>query len=394
MHTQTKKWFYGILPILLLAVAIFGMFQGIDKVLTRSDIPLEELTFDRVWAEEGKIHATVTNTGADPLTIAQLTLNDAIWEFETTKEQLNRFDSAEITVPIHWVEGEPYDVTIITGTGTVFSGEIAAAQLAPKADVSTYGMFALIGIFVGVIPVLLGMLWKPFIAKLGGKGYTFVLALTIGLLVFLGFDSLWEAIELAVEIPGAYQGIGLIVLAGLGTFLLLNGVSTYTESRQATGSDFNHKLTIAYLIALGIGIHNLGEGLAIGASFALGEVAMGAFLIMGFTLHNITEGLAIVAPVARESIKRSKLLLHLIALGLLGGVPAIFGTWIGGFVYSPVWSLIFLAIGSGAIFQVVVQVFHLEKQESNAGGLMTPAGITGLMVGIAVMYITALFVTA
>lgn len=391
---QGKKWLFGLLPIVLLGLMIVGLFTGLDKIITRPDIPLEEISFDRIWAEEGKIKAKVTNTGADPVTIAQVTVNDAIWNAEITKTDLNRLDQADITIPIHWVEGEPYDVTLVTSTGTKFTGEIAAATEAPRATPTTFGVFALIGIFVGVLPVLLGMMWKPFVAKLSGKGYTFVLAVTIGLLVFLGVDSLWEAFELAGEIPGAFQGVGLILLGGFGSFLLLSAVSSYAESQQSHSSALGGKLTVAYLIALGIGIHNLGEGLAIGAAFTLGEVAMGAFLIMGFTLHNITEGLAIVAPVARESTKGSRLMGHLLLLGAIGGVPAIIGTWIGGFVYSPVWSLVFLSIGAGAIFQVVIQVFQLERSESNKTAFLTPAGVAGLLTGIAVMYVTALFVTA
>lgn len=392
--SQGKKWLLGILPIVLLGLMIVGLFTGLDKIFTRPDIPLEEITFDRIWTEKGTIRAKVTNTGADPVTIAQVTVNDAIWNAEITKIELNRLDEADITIPIHWVEGEPYDVTLVTSTGAKFTGDIAAATEAPQATLATLGLFALIGIFVGVIPVLLGMMWKPFVAKLSGKGYTFILALTIGLLVFLGVDSLWEAFELASEIPSAFQGVGLILLGGFGSFLLLSAISSYAETQQSNSSGLGAKLTVSYLIALGIGIHNLGEGLAIGAAFTLGEVAMGAFLIMGFTLHNITEGLAIVAPVARENMKDSRLLGHLLLLGAIGGAPAILGTWIGGFVYSSVWSLIFLAIGAGAIFQVVIQVFRLERSDSNKMAFLTPTGVAGLITGIVVMYITALFVTA
>lgn len=81
------------------------------------------------------------------------------------------------------MEGEPYDVTLVTDTGAKFSGEIAAATEASKVSSTTFGLFALIGIFVGVVPVLLGMMWKPFVVSLDRKGYTFILALTIGLLI-------------------------------------------------------------------------------------------------------------------------------------------------------------------------------------------------------------------
>ncbi len=331
--STTKKWFFGLIPVVLLALMIVGLFSGIDRFIPRSNIPLEEISFDRVWTADGKILAKVTNTGADPVTIAQVTINDAIWTAQITKSELNRFDKSDISIPFHWVEGEPYTVTIITSTGTKFSAEIAAATIVPQATPATFGLYALIGLFVGVIPVLLGMLWKPFIAKLGGKGYTFFLAITIGLLIFLGVDSLSEAIELSGEIPGAFQGIGLILLGSLGTFLLLQAISYYTTTRRGNLSGYQGKLIVSYLVALGIGIHNLGEGLAIGAAFMLGGVAMGAFLIMGFTLHNITEGLAIIAPVAREKTKDSNLFAHLLTLGAIGGLQQF---WEHGLVDSSI----------------------------------------------------------
>ncbi|MCS1351999.1 ZIP family metal transporter [Mechercharimyces sp. CAU 1602] len=388
-----KKWIYGLLPIVLLALVIVGLFSGIERVFQPSDIPQEEITFDRVWMEEGVIKAKVTNTGADPVTITQVVVNGAIWEAQIEPQaQLDRLDEAELTISHHWVYGEPYEVTVLTEVGTKFTGEVPIAMEAPKANGESLILFALIGLFVGVIPVLLGLLWKPFVSQLKGNAYTFILSITAGLLVFLGIDSLVEAWELANELPDAYQGIGLLLFSGLGTFLLLMSVGDYGQSKLNQKSGFSGPLMISYLIAFGIGIHNLGEGLAIGASFSLGEVALGAFLIMGFTLHNITEGLAIVAPIAREKMKRSRLIMHLILLGLLGGAPAIFGTWIGGYLYSQVWALVFLAIGSGAIFQVVLEVVKMIRAERKEN-LFSPAGIAGLVTGILIMLVTAVFVT-
>ena len=149
-------------------------------------------------------------------------------------------------------------------------------------------------------------------------------------------------------------------------------------------------LAISGPIALGIGLHNLGEGLAIGAAFALGEVALGVFLIIGFTLHNVTEGIGIAAPLVRERPR----LAHFAGLAALAGTPAILGTWIGAFVYSPFWATIFLAIGIGAIAQVVVEVARLimrgaARREEPALNWATLGGATA---GIAIMYATAILV--
>jgi zinc transporter ZupT len=149
-------------------------------------------------------------------------------------------------------------------------------------------------------------------------------------------------------------------------------------------------LGVAYRIALGIGLHNLGEGLAIGAAFASGQAALGTFLILGFTLHNITDGVGIAAPIVRHSPG----LKHLLLLLLLAGTPAIAGTWIGGFAFNPVLATIFLAVGVGAILQVVWEVGKLVARDTERLGkpLVNWVNLGGLAAGIALMYFTAFLV--
>ena len=139
-------------------------------------------------------------------------------------------------------------------------------------------------------------------------------------------------------------------------------------------------------------MHNLGEGLAIGAAFALGEAALGTFLILGFTLHNITEGVGIAAPILQAKRPRFA---HFAALALLGGGPAIVGTWIGGFAYSNLLSAVFLAIGVGAILQVVYEVGRLLMRDStrSKAPVFSATNLGGLTTGIAIMYVTALLVS-
>jgi zinc transporter ZupT len=145
------------------------------------------------------------------------------------------------------------------------------------------------------------------------------------------------------------------------------------------------------LVAVGIGLHNFGEGLAVGSAFALGEAALGTLLIVGFTLHNTTEGLAIVAPLAHEGQRVS--VGELVKLGLIGGVPTVAGAWLGGFVYSPVWSVVFLAVGVGAIAQVIGQIVrHMTREGSVARALATGPVLAGLFAGFAVMYVTGMLV--
>ncbi|HSN68802.1 MAG TPA: hypothetical protein VLV48_06120, partial [Thermoanaerobaculia bacterium] len=133
---------------------------------------------------------------------------------------------------------------------------------------------------------------------------------------------------------------------------------------------------------------NLGEGLAIGAAYSLGEIALGTFLVVGFTIHNTTEGLGIISPIAREHPS----LRTLVFLGVLAGAPTIAGSWIGGLSYSPVLATLFLAVGAGAIFQVVYELLKfMLKAEETAAMIYQLAGFAA---GLLVMYITGLFVAA
>jgi zinc transporter ZupT len=146
-------------------------------------------------------------------------------------------------------------------------------------------------------------------------------------------------------------------------------------------------LTLAVLVALGIGLHNLGEGLAIGASFAVGELQLGAFLIVGFMIHNVTEGLGIATPVAKTRVT----VLALAGLALVAGAPAILGAWIGGYTQNEVLGALFFAIAAGAAFQVVVEVARYVARTA-PGGLRSGHAIAGFVVGNAAMYATGVLV--
>jgi zinc transporter ZupT len=284
------------------------------------------------------------------------------------------------------VQDEAHAIAIVSSTGVVFDAEVPVAIESPETNSSTVARFALIGTYVGVIPVALGLLWYPFMRRLGSGGMRFILALTIGLLAFLAVDMWEEAREVALGAPAAYDGAVLVPMVALLSFLLLIAVSNRKRGAPRRGLD------VAYQIALGIGLHNLGEGLAIGAAFALGEVALGVFLVIGFTLHNVTEGVGIAAPILRERPP----LAHFAWLALLAGAPAILGVWIGGFIYSPLWTTIFLAIGIGAIAQVVVEVTRIVMRGAERDNVpwLNWTTFGGVTAGIAVMYATALFVAA
>ncbi|RIK45265.1 MAG: metal transporter [Chloroflexi bacterium] len=377
----------GLLPLLLLVVVLVIIVATDGGLGERTAPPIEVLNVERVMLPEpNEIKVSVVNDGPDAITIAQVLVDDAYWNFFLSGDNtLGRLESTTITIPYPWVEGEAHAIAIISSTGVVFDAEVPVAIASPQSNWATVARFALIGTYVGVIPVALGLLWYPFMRRLGQGSLRFILALTVGLLVFLAVDMWEEAREFALEAPAAFDAPLLVPVVALLTFMLL-----MTIAARSRGS--HEGLPLAYRIALGIGLHNLGEGLAIGAAFALGEVALGVFLVVGFTLHNVTEGIGIAAPIVRER----PALQHFAGLTLLAGGPAILGVWIGGFIFSPLWTTIFLAIGIGAIAQVVVEVWRIIARGAERSGkpMLNWATFGGVTAGIAIMYVTALLIAA
>jgi hypothetical protein len=312
-------------------------------------------------------------------------VDEAYWAFEAEPSNtIPRLTGAKIMVPYPWVEQEAHEVVLVTELGATFSAEIPVAVATPHPSPDLFARFGLVGIYVGIVPVVLGMLWFPFLRRLGRKGMNFVLSLTVGLLVFLAVGTWLDALEFARELPAFWQGVPMVFFVGLlslGSLLALGSLHRDRES-SAFG--------LSTLIATGIGFHNLGEGLAIGAAFALGKAALGTFLILGFTLHNITEGVGISAPLVGTQPKFRQFAL----LAGIAGLPAVFGTWLGGFAFNPVLATFFLAVGLGAILQVVWEVGSLVADQSARMDqpLFHWVNFGGLLAGIAVMYLTAFLV--
>lgn len=385
MTPTGRRWFWGLLPLVLLGVLALVVARGpLIEFLRRGVPPVEELTFDRVTLAPNLIRAEVVNGGPEPVTVAQVMVDEAFWEFSARPAGvIPRLGRATIEIPYPWVQGEPHQITLLSSTGLTFRHEIAVAAETPTPGPRFFGAFTAIGLYVGVIPVALGLLWLPFLKQLERRWRHFALALTAGLLVFLGADALKEALETAGAVADAYQGTLVVVVGALGTPLLLQMIS---RPRVSAGGE-QARRALAYLIALGIGLHNLGEGLAIGAAYSLGQATLGAFLVIGFMLHNTTEGLGLVAPIAQDSPR----LKTLAALGLLAGGPTVLGAWIGGAAYSPLYATLFLSVGAGAMAQVVIALHRVVGREVE-GSIWTPYTTGGVMAGMALMYGTGLLV--
>lgn len=383
---KIPKWILALFPFLLL-IALVVLFVAINPLssFTGTFPPLEELTFQRVlFPESNQMQVTVVNGGPDPVTIAQVLVDDAYWQFDITPgNTIERLEQATIDLNYPWVDGEPLPIVLITSTGVTFEHEVEVAVLSPETGGGNLISYGLLGIYVGVIPVALGMLWYPFMRQIDRKWMNVILALTVGLLVFLFVDTILEALEIGEALPGVFQGTPLIIFGTLFSFGILLAVG------QRRGD--NTPIGVATLIALGIGLHNLGEGLAIGAAFATGAAALGSFLVIGFTLHNITEGVGIAAPLVRGETPKLSVF---IGLALLAGAPAILGTWIGGFAFSPLLAVIFLSFGAGAILQVIWEVGKLLVNDARRQGqpAISWLNFAGLTAGILVMYLTAFLV--
>ena len=385
--SATARWrlpwrLWAVVPVLLLALAVGAVVTSgsslVDLVGTNPP-PADEFDIRRVQFEPGEIRITVRNPQPDELTIANVNVDDAIVPYSVDgSETLGRLRSSTIVVPFDWVEGDPITVGVTSSTGIQTVKEIPAAVATPAPSVRGFLGYALIGGLVGVLPVALGLLWLPALRQASRAWLAAFMALTAGLLAFLGVEALSEAFALQGALPSALGGSGLVLLGVALSFLGMTALAgRLSRGGNAAG------LALALLVAIGIGVHNLGEGLAIGASFAVGELQLGTFLIVGFMIHNVTEGLGIAAPVARSRVT----VLALAGLALVAGAPAILGAWVGGYTSSDVLGVLFFAIAAGAAFQVVVEVGRYVARTA-PGGLTSGYAIGGFLAGVAAMYAT------
>lgn len=386
-------WALGLIPLALIAAAIGGFaLLGGPGLGERTGPPVEEVAVERTVLRPGEIELTLRNDGPDPVEIAQVAVNDAYAPFVADGgREIGRLGSTTVRVSYPWVEGEAIEIFVLTSAGGTVEASVPVAAETPESDISFFALMALLGIYVGVIPVSLGMLWLPFLRRLGREWMSALIAFTVGLLAFLAIDAGLEGLEIAAGAPAAFGGATLVLAGGLIAYLVLAGIDSYLHDRSRRARQAGAGAGAAYLallVAIGIGLHNLAEGLAIGSAYASGALALGAFLVVGFAIHNTTEGLAIVAPLrdeARPGLGR------LLGLGLVAGAPAILGAWIGAAAFDPSLVALLFGVGVGAIVRVIVQIAPVMRD--GEGRYLTPATVAGILAGIAVMYLTGLLVS-
>jgi zinc transporter ZupT len=381
------------IPLAAIALLVI-VFLVLDPVGSLREVPpVEAVAVERTVLNEDEIILSLRNDGPDPVTLAQVLVNEAYNDFDITDSTLGRLESATMTIPYPWEEGLPIGIAVITSTGGLIEHEIEVASLTPEADANTFLVYGLLGVYIGVIPVAIGLLFFPALKRASPKWIGFFLALTVGLLAYLLIDTVAEGVELAGETAASLDGLGLFGAGVLGVVLALTVLGNALDKRTSdkggvasTGRSGVGGLALAYLIAAGIGLHNLGEGLAVGAALAAGEVALGSALVLGFALHNTTEGLAIVSPLGGKAGRPS--LWHFVGLGAVAGAPTIAGAWVGGFAFSPAWAAVAFGVAAGAIGQVIWQI---TKGMNKNTGLASGLGALGFMAGLGIMYVTGLF---
>ncbi len=391
---SVPRWLLGLGPLVLIAV-LLGLFSllnapGLSK-LSEGVPPKEEIAVEDIRLTPGQISITVRNEGPDPVAIAQVNVSDYYAMFTQSHGTMAPLETSTLVIDYNWVDGDPYEIALVTSTGGKILADIAAAAPSPERGTQFFGLMTLLGVYVGVIPVALGMLWMPFVRRSSGAWIRVLLGVTVGLLAFLAIDATLEAVEVVAN-DGAFGGTMVVFLGALTSYLVLEGTDAWMRRHQKLGdaarSETLPPQRLALLIAIGIGLHNLGEGLAIGSAYAVGSLALGAALIVGFAIHNTTEGLAIVTPLAKKPPGLGRLVL----LGLIAGAPAVAGALVGATVYQPALSAFLLGIGAGAVAQVAVKLLPLLKDHQ--GKTFTALTTLGIILGLAVMFVTGLLVQA
>ena len=386
-RSRSRLWALG--PVLLLALVV-GAFASSGSSLVgligKNPPPLDEFDIRRVELSPGEVRIKVRNPQRDELTVALVTVDDAIVPFSLDgPRDLGRLGSTTVVVPYTWVEGEPLAVGVTSSTGIETTKQLAAAVETPRASLRGFAGYGIIGFLVGVLPVALGLLWLPSLRRAEARWLAAFMALTGGLLAFLGVEALFEAFQLQTALPSTLGGPGLVLLGVALSFLALTFVSARTSRQRGVVGG----LTLATLVAVGIGLHNLGEGLAIGTSFGFGELTLGTFLIVGFMIHNVTEGLGIAAPLADGGSQARVSRLALVGLAVVAGAPAILGAWIGGYAANDLLAVLFFAAAAGAALEVVVEVGRFVARRA-PGGLTSGYSVGGFLAGLLVMYTTGL----
>lgn len=261
----------GVLAVMAAVLVALGSLGG-DTLPERKGPPIEDLRVEKTVLRPGEIDLTVRNAGPDPVTVAQVFVNDTYVDFSGGDEPVDRLGKETLTVNYPWLDGNPLEIGMLTSTGVVIPHSIAAAVETPDTGGGFLWSMILIGFYVGVIPVTLGMLALPVLRRGGRRWTSALIAFTVGLLGFLAIDGTLEALDLSAAGSGVFGGDAIVFLGAGLAFLLLSGIDAWMKSRRKKRQEEGASgWQLALMVAIGIGLHNFGEGLAIGSAYSVGN---------------------------------------------------------------------------------------------------------------------------
>ena len=240
-------------------------------------------------------------------------------------------------------------------------------------------------IFLGLPVVLFGI---------SDRTRGFLNAFAVGILMFLIVDVFGHAWEQTTnDAVAAFSGSGSMGAAVTELALMFGGISlgllglvVYERNYMGKGAEAVDPTKVSTMTALGIGAHNLSEGLAIGQSLAFGAVGLGIVLVIGFAAHNTTEGFGITAPLA--ALQTRPRVSFLAKVLFIGGVPTLIGTLLGSVAYSPLAYVFFLALAGGALVYVTMLMFNTGRRRYSSGLMMG-----GIFLGLCLGFLTDLIVS-
>src|SRR3990172_395486 len=221
--SRIPAWVAALLPLIALALLLSVFTLGDPLAMFKANLPpIEDLTFERIRVVPDGFEVTLVNGGPDPVMVAQVMVDGAYWAFQMSPSPtIPRLGRAMLHIPYPWVEAEPHAIRVITSSGVTFDGEVELATLTPVLGLEQFAAYGLLGVYVGIIPVALGMLWFPTMRRMGRRWLGGILALTLGLLFFLLIDTLLEAFEVSQALPAFLHGVSLTLFAALFTWLVL-----------------------------------------------------------------------------------------------------------------------------------------------------------------------------
>ena len=379
-----KKVTVGALLVGGLTLVLAGIVLYLPKWMSHKtgDSVAQSLSVERVVLKPGRIVVTVRNGGGVPVNIAQVAINGAYWQFSSDRLEIRRLQTADIDLYYPWIRGEPLELKLVSADGQTLVHTLNFPVETPHPGRDLFKRYVPLGLGMGVLPVAAGMLLRPVLRRSGHKTSEFFLAFTIGVLLAIGVESSFDTFELSAELVAPLAGRLLVVSVSVISFAAIYEWARRMGSKR--GED--RALVAAWALAVAIGLHNLGEGLAVAGAEAAGVLAVGGLLALGFAVHNVSEGVAIAAVAG----KKSRSIFFYQWAAAIAGLPALGGLLIGSLTPSKPISVALLAVGLGAIAEVVAEVWGLLT--SGGGAVLAPHITGGLGTGLAFMYFTSIFV--